>query len=96
MYIDVVDVRVAVYHLTFPEELKGLEIFSSFKLENHRYLQTGGIVVDKSGRFRMGMAEIVSGYQRHLEMVDRNIAVSPVLEKSILNQQLLALAPLEA
>lgn len=96
MYIDVVDVRVAVYHLTLPEELKGLEIFSSFKLENHRYLQTGGIVVDKSGRFRMGIAEIVSGYQRHLEMVDRNIAVSPVLEKSILNQQLLALAPLEA
>ena len=92
MYLDIADVRVSVYHLSLPKELSSSKNFSSFKLENHRFLSVGEIVNGDSGHFRVGLIETILGYQRRLEMLDKNVIANPIFEVSSLNHELAALA----
>jgi hypothetical protein len=92
MYLDIADVRVSVYQLSLPKELSSSRSFSSFKLENHRFLSVGEIVNGDSGHFRVGLIETILGYQRRLEMIDKNVIANPIFEISSLNHELAALA----
>ena len=92
MYLDVVDVRVSIYHLSLPKELSTLKNFSSFKLENHRFLSIGNIIKGDTEHFRVGLIETALGYQRRLEMLDKNVIANPIYEISSLNHELAAWA----
>lgn len=89
MKVDVVDVRVDVYHMVLPAEQADLRNFSSFKLANYRYVHLDNIV-DQSGQgvFRTGIGEIASGYKNLINGAEQKrlpIAVSS------LNQELISL-----
>ncbi len=92
MFLDIADVRVSIYHLSLPKELSSSKNFSSFKLENHRFLSVGDIINGDSGHFRVGLIEAVLGYRRRLEMIDKNVIANPIFEISSLNHELAALA----
>ena len=92
MYLDIADVRVSIYHLSLPKELSTLKSFSSFKLENHRFLSIGNIIKGDTEHLRVGLVETALGYQRRLEMLNKNVIASPIYEISSLNHELVALA----
>lgn len=92
MFLDIADVRVSVYHLGLSKELSNLKNFSSFKLESHRFLPFGEIIKGNSDHFRIGLVETILGYQRRLEMIDKNVIANPIFETSSLNHELAALA----
>ena len=93
MFIDIADVRVAVYHLTLPDWLGSLGNFSSFKIRNHRYFHTSEIIGGRAA-FRSGIREIGLGYKRFLGEEKRDFGLSPIWEKAFLNVELaLNLAP---
>lgn len=96
LYIDVADIKVSVYHLALPRKLSGIENFSSFKLENHRFIDVSDIISasPKERNLRAGMAEIAMFHQRHLLELTENLAEAPFVEKSFLNRQL-ATIPVE-
>ena len=91
MYLDAADVRVSIYHLSLPKKLSSPKSFSSFKLENHRFLSIGNIIKGNSEHFRVGLMETVLGYQRRLKMLDKNVIANPIFEISSLNHKLAAL-----
>jgi hypothetical protein len=86
MYLDIADVRVAVYHIS----LEKSAVFSSFKLVNHRYMPAGEIV-HGAHNFRAGVREIVFGYLKYLKGEER-----PLFAKSLINLALSKLALAEA
>ena len=92
MYLDAADVRVSIYHLRLPKELSSSKCFSSFKLENHRFLSIKNIIKGDTEHLRVGLIETVLGYQRRLEMLDKNIIANPIYETTSLNHELAALA----
>lgn len=92
MYLDIADVRVSIYHLSLPKKLSGSKDFSSFKLENHRFLPIKDIISGDFKHFRVGLIETILGYQRRLEMIDKNVTANPIFEVSSLNHELAALA----
>ena len=85
MYLDIADVRVAVFNLTLPFRLSDAKYFTSFKIENHRFMHLGEMI-EKRRNFRTGIKEIALGYQKYLE--NRVYSSRPIFEKSILNQEL--------
>jgi len=89
MYLDIADVRVAVYGLTLPAELSDAKSFTSFKIENHRFMHLGEMI-DERHNFRTGIKEIALGYQRYLE--NREVSSRPIFARSLLNQELAKLA----
>ena len=98
MFLDIADVRVAVYHLDLPSSLSGLDNFSSFKLRDFRYAWVDEIVeMPKHGSLlRHGIEEISRGYLEHLEnlsAVERS--QEPIYMDSIFNQKLAILVAQE-
>ena len=91
MYLDIADVRVAVFHLALPFNLSDKSRFSSFKIQNHRYLHISEISGGKEN-FRTGVREIGIGYRRLLQEPRRNFSLNPLQERSLLNLEL-ALTP---
>lgn len=89
MYLDIADVRVAVYHLSLPPKLDKPENFTSFKIRNHRFMHLGEMMGRKSD-FRTGIREIAFGYQKHLER--GSVSAQPIFEKALLNQELVRIA----
>ena len=88
MYFDIVDVRVAVYHVILPKELSQWEKFSSYKVAGHSFVSAYDLSQGNLQGLRMGIAEIGSGYvnyRRNLEVGPLRI---PVIEKSHLNRDL--------
>lgn len=84
-FIDLADIRIAVYHLVLPESLSKIENFASFKVQNHRYLPTVELATgQKEYNFRAGISEIGLGYQRYLEQA----WVTPLATRCLLNQEL--------
>lgn len=79
-FVNVADVKVAVYHISFPDELTN---FSSFKLVNHRFTPAENLIVANPD-IRAGVVESVQSY------LENGPSVLEVL--SFLNQQLLQLA----
>lgn len=97
MFLDIADVRVAVYHLGIPENLSPLK-FSSFKIKDHRYLHLQELVnASQKKNFRAGIKEIGLGYQKHLQEVHSGaLSPKPISQRSVLNRELaLAYAYLE-
>mgnify|MGYP001586350485 CR=1 FL=1 len=92
MFVDIADVRVAVYHLTLPVRLSGPSNFSSFKITNHRFIHLSQILKGQTDKpFRVGICEIGLGYQKFLDGPAQDFTLSPILTKSLLNLALLEL-----
>ena len=49
------------------------------------------IIAADSGNFgfRAGVREAVLGYRKYLNLINRNLTVNPLIEKSLVNQKLL-------
>jgi hypothetical protein len=90
MYLDVVDVRVSVYHLQLPKSYSSLKSFSSFKLKDYRFEQLTNLVSNnaRGGNFRTGLVEAVTGYKKYLNLLTRNLAANPLQQKSFLNREI--------
>lgn len=90
MYLDIADVRVAVYNLVLPKEICN---FSSFKVVNHRFLHLSALT-SGDANFRSGIKEIGLEYKKYLENSNYGFNPAPVVETSLVNlslQQELAL-----
>jgi hypothetical protein len=80
MYLDIADVRVAVYSIELATDYN----FSSFKLINHRFMHISEFTGDIShGHFRSGLKEIALGYKKYL--LGEKHSEFPIFEKSYLN-----------
>jgi len=93
MYLDIADVRVSVYHLPLPSDFSDADSFSSFKLNNHRFIPIDGII-DSAGvnsDFRAGVREVAIGYREYLKYAQRK-NWKPSIVKCELNQKLWELA----
>jgi hypothetical protein len=90
MYLDIADIRVSVYHLQLPKEFSSLSCFSSYKLRDYQFVETKQLLKnDLTGLpLRSGVIEAVKGYQKHMNLIRRNLSVNPLQEKSILNKEL--------
>lgn len=87
MYLDIADVRVAIYHLQLPKSLTAKSNFTSFKLCNFNYMNIEEIL-EKKKEFRVGVREAVLGYKKYLNLLSRNLSANPIQEKSVLNKEL--------
>ncbi len=85
MYLDIADVRVAVYHLTLPPELSKPDSFTSFKIKNHRFIHLGEML-ERKLNFRAGIVEIAAGYRNYLER--GNLFSFPIFQRAFLNREL--------
>lgn len=86
MYISLMDVKVAVYHLSLPAGILGEDSFSSFKLENLRFVPVAQLLeMSPNQNLRAGMVEMFKGYQRYLKAGESAL---PFSEISLLNQEL--------
>jgi hypothetical protein len=87
MYLDIADVRVAVYHIQLPKGLSGLKNFSSYKLKDHSYHKLSDLLSNKVNitDFRVGVIDICSGYKQYLELLEKNLVANPLQKKASLN-----------
>jgi len=94
MFLDVVDVRVEIYHICLPKKLEKNTKFSSFKLENHKFINSDEILsIDPTNsQYRVGVYEAVLGFDKYQDYLSRNLVTNAFYEKSILNKELAALA----
>jgi hypothetical protein len=90
MYLDIADVRVEVFHMKLPKKLSDPKCFSSFKLQNHKFMSINTILkVDtRTRKFRAGVVAGISGYKKYLELQKRNLDTNPLYIRSKLNYQL--------
>lgn len=88
MYLDIADVRVAIYHLQLSKELSSLRNFQSYKIQNYSFQTIEEILERKNGQYRAGIVEAVRGYKKHLGLVNRNLVVNPLQATSLLNKDL--------
>jgi hypothetical protein len=65
MFLDIADVRVAVYQILLPEEFSSLKSFSSFKIEDYLFISVQELAAGNRS-FRAGIQEIGRGYLRYL------------------------------
>jgi len=83
MYIDIADVRVAVYHLALPKNVEST--FSSYKLKNLKMLKTEDVLL-LGKNLRQGIHEIVWGYRNYC--MQESQMEEPIYTISALNQEL--------
>jgi hypothetical protein len=88
MYLDIADVRVAVYQISLPKSLSSASVFSSSKLVDYRFETIDNILSGKPKALRAGIKEAVYGYKKYLKLLGRNLTVNPLQEKSLLNNRL--------
>lgn len=79
MHLAIADISVQVFDLVLPDKL-GLD-FSSFKLEEHRFLSLREIYEQEG--LRSGVKEVVKGYEQYVEK-----AGNPTLTLAQINQTL--------
>lgn len=91
MFLDIVDVRVTVYHLSLDEKYLNLKNFSSYKLKNYKFINLNNLSV-KNSKFRMGLPKIGLGYQKYLDRSKTIVEYKPILIKSDINLELAQLA----
>lgn len=85
MFLDIADVRVEVFHLSLPEDLSSLKNFTSFKLQNFRYVSVESILLKRIKNLRAGVIEVVATYDRYLGLKERGLSLNPLKCKSELN-----------
>jgi hypothetical protein len=88
MYLDIVDVRVAVYHIGLPKNDSMVNHFSSYKLKDFKYWNVGDLKSPGDVSLRAGVKEIAIGYEKYLGLIDRNIVVNPFQIRSSFNSEL--------
>ncbi|MFV1917410.1 MAG: hypothetical protein ACC618_02960 [Patescibacteria group bacterium] len=93
MFLDIADVRVEIFHLKLPRKYSGKSAFSSFKLQNFRFLEKEKIIKGDRKKFRLGVVEAAKGYTKYLEIKKRNLEFNPLQYKSSLNYYLAELRP---
>ncbi len=87
MYLDIADVRVAVFHLQLPQKLSSRSVFSSYKLRDFNFKTVEEITSRKvDGHYRVGILEAVNGFERYLNLLERKLKVNPFQAKSQLNR----------
>lgn len=64
MTFDIIDVRLKVFHLVCPDELKDLKKCSSYKLNNHSFASV--LDLGDKQNLRTGASEIIRGYIDYL------------------------------
>lgn len=91
MFLDIADVRVAVYQLIMPRIFSSLDAFSSFKLKNYSYALVSQLAsdLDKHEVVRAGVVDIAKGFESFLHKPTTSMI--PVYD-STLNLNLAALA----
>jgi len=89
MFVDIADIRVSVYPVKIPERLGRIDSFSSFKIQNYRYLRVSELANGgEEYNFRAGIKEIGLGYQSYLEKRLRGVWPSLIEAKCLLNRDL--------
>jgi hypothetical protein len=89
MFLDIADVRVEVFHIKLPNKYSKKGSFSSYKLQNYRFINVSSLAKLASKRkLRIGVREAAEGYLKYLELKKRNLSVNPIYYKSSLNYQL--------
>ncbi len=89
MYVDVVDVRVAVYVLSLPSHLSDLKNFTSHRLKKHRFLPVNeASKFSANHNFRAGLKEMFETYQDlvHAKQEDRGYQIH--IRRSWINRKL--------
>ena len=87
MYLDIVDVRVEVYHLEISKkDLHSLN-FSSFKLKNFHFVGTKKL--ESAKNLRVGVREAVEGYEKYIHLTGRKLTHNPIQSTAKLNAKLL-------
>jgi len=87
MFLDIVDVRVTVYHISLDKKYLNLKNFSSYKLKNYKFIDLNDLL-EKNSKFRMGLPKIGLGYQKYIERSKTIVEYKPVLLKSDINLEL--------
>lgn len=91
MFLDIVDIRVKVYHISLDEKYFDTKNFSSYKLKNYKFINLDQLS-EKNNRFRMGLSKIGLGYKKYLERPNTIAEYKPILIKSDINLELSQLA----
>lgn len=93
MFLDIADVRVEIFHLKLPKKLSKIKYFSSYKLQNFRFIDKEKIIKGDNRKFRLGVVEAAIGYTKYLEIKKRNLEFNPLQYKSRLNYYLAEIQP---
>lgn len=93
MFLDIADVRVEIFHLKLPKKISEIRNFSSYKLQNFRFIDANKVIKSKRGIFRIGVVEAVRGYEKYLKLKKRNLTINPLQYKSRLNYYLSEVHP---
>jgi len=88
MYLDIADVRVAIYKIQLTKELSKKAEFSSYKLSKFSIISIDeALSLGKNAR--VGVKEAVLGYQKYLRLLGKNLSANPIQVSSWINQKLL-------
>lgn len=93
MFLDIADVRVEIFHIKLAKRLSRKSSFSSYKLQNFRFLEKEKIIKGDGKKFRLGVVEAAKGYTKYLEIKKRNLEFNPLQYKSSLNYYLAEIQP---
>lgn len=88
LYLDIADVRVAVYNIILPKEFSKESCFSSFKLKDYKFFKIDDILNSKLN-LRAGVKESIASYTKYLKALERNLSVNPLQQVSSVNARLL-------
>ncbi len=89
MSLDIADVRVEIFHLPLPEGLSHIKNFSSFKLENFRFVGVNEILSGKMRFLREGLTEVAEGYLKFSRLSKQeNLVFRPFHLRSRINYHL--------
>lgn len=87
LYLDIADVRVSVFQISFPRGFDDEKLFSSYKLEKYSFVEMNKILEGKI-KTRSGVKEAVAGYRKYLEYQKKDFRVNPLQNKSSINVEL--------
>ena len=90
LFLDIADVRVEVFNIKLPTNISKIKKFSSFRLENFKYLDLYKLedYQSEKNNFRAGIIEAMKGYKKFLELSRRNLKFNPLQYRSELNYYL--------
>lgn len=85
MFLDIADIRVEIFHLSLPKKLSSLKNFSSFKLQNFKFIGIDSILSGKVKNLREGAVEVATGYRKYLDLKRKDLTYSPSQYRARLN-----------
>lgn len=89
LYLDIVDVRVEVFHLQLPKKYSNPKSFSSYKLDGFKFVDIDKLIKDKSGyKLRAGVKEGLLIYKHYQELLARNLTPNPMFDTALVNSRL--------